>query len=173
LPIHLAFLDWLQDTAASTALRESMYMYPGVESVHVLSLCLFLGMAMILDLRLLGVAVTDTPVSEFGTRILPWIMGGFVVMVASGLVLFFGDPVRFANNVFFQAKMVMLVLAAVNAGIFHNTVWHRLQDWDAARATPKGARLAGGISLVLWVLIVVSGRMIAYNWFNNYNLHRP
>ena len=51
-------------------------------------------------------------------------------------------------------------------------MWHRLPEWDVARVTPKAARLAGGISLVLWVLIVVAGRMIAYNWFNSYNLHR-
>jgi hypothetical protein len=147
-------------------------MYPGVESVHVLSLCLFLGMAILFDLRLIGVALTDIPVSEFGRRILPWTMSGFVLMIASGTVLFFGDPVRFANNVFFQAKVVMLILAALNARIFHSSVWRRLPEWDVARVTPKSARRAGAVSLVLWVLIVVAGRMIAYNWFNSYNLHR-
>ena len=143
-------------------------MYPGVESVHVLGLCLFLGMAMLLDLRLLGVAMTDTPVSDFGNRILPWTIRGFALMVASGFVLFFGDPVRFANNVFFQAKVVMLMLAGVNAAIFHATVWLRLPEWDVARVTPNGARIAGAASLVLWVLIVGAGRMIAYNWFTPY-----
>ena len=172
MPVHLQFLDWLANTDSSTNLRESMYVYPGVESVHVLGLCLFLGMAMLLDLRLLGVAMTETPVSEFGKRIMPWTVRGFVIMVLSGLVLFFGDPVRFANNIFFQAKLVMLVLAGLNAFVFHSTVWLRLPEWDVAHVTPKGARWAGSISLVLWVLIVISGRMIAYNWFNSYNLPR-
>ena len=116
--------------------------------------------------------MSDTPVSEFGKRLLPWTFSGFIVMVTSGVVLFFGDPVRFANNVFFQAKIVMLVLAGLNAAIFHATTWHRLPEWDVARVTPRGARVAGGVSLMLWVLIVVAGRMIAYNWFNSYNLHR-
>ena len=170
--IDFAFLEWIQETASSTALRESIYMYPGVESVHVLGLCLFLGMAMIFDLRLLGVSMAETPVSEFGKRLMPWTIVGFVVMVVSGVVLFFADPVRFANNVFFQAKVVMLVLAGLNAFVFHSTVWLRLPEWDVARITPRSAQVAGAISLVLWVLIVVAGRMIAYNWFNSYNLPR-
>ena len=88
-------------------------------------------------------------------------------MVVSGLLLFFAIPLRTYHNVFFRLKAVLLILAALNAWVFHNGgMYRRLAEWDAAVATPRAAKIAGAASLALWVAIIFSGRMIAYNWFD-------
>src|SRR5258707_10401059 len=84
----LGFCQWLESTPGSVALHESIWGYPIVESVHVLTLCLFLGLSVMLDLRLLGVTLRKTRVSEVTARILPWTVAGFIVMVISGSRLF-------------------------------------------------------------------------------------
>jgi len=160
------FCEWLAQTPGSIALHESLYMYPLVESVHVLTLCLFVGLAAVLDLRLLGVTLRRVPVSELAARLLPYMAAGFVVMIATGSLLFYAIPVRSFHNVFFRAKMIMLVLAGLNAWVFHGRVYRRVFDWDLAPIAPSAARIGGTLSLVLWAAIIVSGRMIAYNWFD-------
>jgi hypothetical protein len=160
------FVEWLNEIPSSIALRESVWMYPIVESVHVLSLTLFVGTSVLWDLRLMGVLFKPVPIAETQQRLMPWMTAGFVVMIASGFVLFYGDPLRFYLNIFFRIKVVLLLLAGLNAYFFHASPWGRdLKAWDLA-PTPFRARLAGSLSLVLWAGIITAGRMIAYNWFN-------
>jgi hypothetical protein len=160
-------MEWMADTAWSVGLHESRYAYSIIESVHVWTLCVFVGFAVFLDLRLLGLTLRRVPVSQIAERILPWTKVAFVVMVASGLLLFFAIPLRTYHNVFFRLKAVLLVLAALNAWVFHNGgLYGRLAEWDTVAPTPRAAKLAGATSLVLWVAIIFSGRMIAYNWFD-------
>jgi hypothetical protein len=162
----LSFFEWLANTRWSIAIHESTWAYSLIESVHVLTLCLVLGTAVMLDLRLLGLTLRRVPVSEVAGQLLPWTVAGFMVMVSSGALLFYGIPVRTFQNIFFRVKMVMLVFAGLNAWVFQWTVYRAVADWDLDPVPPKGARLAGCVSLVLWAGIVVSGRMIAYNWFD-------
>jgi hypothetical protein len=162
----LTFCEWLANTPGSIALHESIYVYPVIESIHVLTLCLFLGLAAMLDLRLLGITLRETPVSEVADRLLPWTIAGFVVMVISGAFLFYGIPVRTYQNIFFRIKVVLLVLSGVNAFVFHSTVYRKVAEWNLDTVPPIRARLAGGLSLLFWASIVVAGRMIAYNWFD-------
>ena len=156
----------MADTPWSIALHESAWMYPIVESVHVLSLCLFLGLAVMLDLRLLGVTMSNAPVSEFMDRLLPWTAVGFVLMVISGALLFYAIPVRTYQNIFFRIKVAMLILSGLNVWFFHSGVYTRMADWDLDPVPPRRARMAAGVSLALWAGIVIAGRMIAYNWFD-------
>ncbi|MBI1872785.1 MAG: hypothetical protein HYS05_02715, partial [Acidobacteria bacterium] len=116
------FCEWLASTRGSIALHESLYMYPLVESVHVLTLCLFVGLAATLDLRLMGVALKRVPVSEVTSRLLPWMAAGFLLMITTGALLFYAIPVRSYHNIFFRLKIVMLVLAGLNAWVFHQKV---------------------------------------------------
>ena len=162
----LGFCEWLAKTPWSIELHESIWAYPIVESVHVLSLCLFLGLTTMLDLRLLGVTMRGTPLSEVAGRLIPWATAGFVLMVASGALLFYAIPVRTFQNIFFRVKVAMLILSGLNAWFFHSTVYRRVAEWDLDPVPPKRARVAGGLSLALWAGIVVAGRMIAYNWFD-------
>jgi len=87
-------------------------------------------------------------------------------MVVSGSLLFYAIPVRTFQNIFFRIKVVMLILSGVNVWLFNSTVFRKVADWDLDETPPKPARRTAIVSLLLWAGIVVSGRMIAYNWFD-------
>jgi hypothetical protein len=161
-----AFLQWLEGTPGSVAIRESILLYPLIETTHVLTLALFLGMIALLDFRLLGIGLRGVPVSEVAGRLLPWALAGFVIMAMSGLLLFYSGPVRASANIFFRVKMALLALTGVNALAFHFTIYGRLLDWNTHPSPPLRARLAGLFSLILWSGVVICGRMQAYNWFD-------
>ena len=166
----LGVLKWVEALPSSVALRESIWAYPIVETAHVLGLCLFLGLTLILDLRLLDLTLRRVTVSEMMSRLMPWMAAGFVVMVVTGLLLLYSDPIRFFGNIFFQAKIVMLVLAGLNAYLFERSFANKNRlAWEGKPGTPARAKVAASISLLLWASIVVAGRMIAYNWFDPNN----
>src|SRR6185503_4626916 len=110
----LAALTWLGKTPWSIALHESLYVWPLTESLHVLTLALFVGTAVMLDLRLLGIGFTGINVSELTTRLLPWTRAGFAVMVTTGLLLFYATPVTYYQSLFFRIKVVLLIVAGIN-----------------------------------------------------------
>jgi len=157
-----AFLHWLDGTSFSVALREATWAEPVIETVHVLTLTLFFGFSVLLDLRLLGVVLRQRRVSEVLAKLNPWLFAGFAVMIVSGVLLFCGDPVAFYSTIFFRVKMIMLVLAGVNVLVFNWTVGRRVVDWDQAWNTPTAAKVAAIVSLVLWIAIIAAGRGIAY-----------
>ena len=164
----LRFCEWLASTSGSIALHESQYMFLVVLTVHVMTLCVFIGMALMLDLRLMGMALPHVPVSEVVERLFPWTIGGFLVMVSSGALLFYSAPLVRYRNVFFWLKMVMLGVAGANAVIFHRTIYRSVAQWDRDPIPPVRARLAGGLSLALWAAIILAGRTMAYQdyWFS-------
>ena len=161
-----AWAQWLSETPGSVALIESIYAYPVIESIHVWALALFIGFAALLDLRLLGLTLRQIPVSRLAARLLPWTAAGFVIMVITGALLFYAIPVRSYHSVWFRFKMVLLVLAGLNAWVFHSGVYRRAATWDLDPVPPRAARRAAAVSLLLWACIVFSGRMIAYSWFD-------
>jgi len=162
----LPFCEWLAGTRGSIALHQSILIYPLLETTHVLTLCVFLGTAVMLDLRLLGLTLVRVPMSEVKRRLGPWMVAGFVVMIITGVSLFYAIPVRTYQSIFFRIKVAALVLAGLNAFVFHSTIDRRLAGWDRDPVPPRAARRAGARSLVLWAIIVIAGRMIAYNWFD-------
>jgi hypothetical protein len=155
-------LVWLHDTAFGTVIRESTWAEPAIESVHVLTLTVFLGFVMLLDLRLLDVVMRRTPVATVFRQLNPWLFGAFAVMLATGISLFAGDPVLFYATIFFKLKMIFLLAAALNVVVFNFTLGRQLPQWDALAATPRGAKITGLVSLVLWIAVVACGRGIAY-----------
>ena len=159
-------LEWIGNTPWSIALLESYYVWPLVESTHVLTLALFVGTAVMMDLRLVGVAFRGMTVSAFTRRLLPWTRVGFTVMVITGLLLFYSSPLRYYYNLFFRIKVILLVVAGVNAWLFHSRIHRSVDSWDDAFRAPRAARLAGVVSLIAWTGVVFSGRLVAYNWFD-------
>jgi hypothetical protein len=156
------FLQWLHDTQLSTTMRESIWAEPLVETIHVLTLTLFLGFAVLLDLRLLGVCLRRRKTSEVLQQLNPFLFVGFAIMIVSGLLLFTGDPPAFWGTTFFKVKMIFLVLAGLNVLIFNATIGRKVAEWDMAPKTPSAAKVAAIVSIVLWVAIVAAGRAIAY-----------
>lgn len=164
-PVVLHLFEIVQEWPISIAIRESLWVYPVIETAHVLGICVFLGLVAMMDLRLAGAAMRTVPLTEVQQRLFPWQMAGLAVMVASGLLLVLSEPLRFYDNPFFRAKVVLLALSIVNAGVFHLTIYRRVADWDTDPVPPRPARLAGIFSLMLWTGVVTTGRLIAYNWF--------
>jgi hypothetical protein len=163
----LRFCEWLANTPWSIALHESHYAYLGLLALHVLTLAVFVGTIAMVDLRLLGLTMVGTPVSDVMARLLPWSAAGFVVMLVSGSRLCFAAPVLGYHNFFFRFKMVALVLATINAWTFHRRMYRRVAEWDRDPVPPPMARMAGGVSLILWAAIITAGRMMPYQiyWF--------
>ncbi len=160
----LQICEWIANTSTSVHIRESIWTYPIIESVHVLGLTLFLGLLLLWDTRLLGFVLRRVPVSALWRQLFPWIAFGAILVTISGSLLFWSDPVKFYGNVFFRIKVLALLLAAVNAAAYHLGIERRLVEWDTA-ATPRAAKIAGATSIAVWAIVVVVGRLIAYNWF--------
>jgi hypothetical protein len=161
----LSICESLNRTEWSVALRESIWTYPVVESMHVLTLGVFFGLTLVMDLRLLGRMLASVPADLMMTRLLPWVRGSFGVLVATGALLFYASPAAFYGNVFFRAKLLLLALAGLNIMLFHVGVGRTIAAWRTRTPPPVRARLAGAVSIAVWVSVIAAGRLIAYNWF--------
>jgi hypothetical protein len=161
------FFEWLGTTSWSIELHESRYVFLLVLMIHVLTLSVFVGTALMIDLRLLGKTMIRVPVSQVVARLFPWSEAGFLVMVITGALLFYAAPVMRYTNVFFRFKMAALLLAVVNVALFRLSVYRRVGDWDVDPVPPRRVRMVGVVSLVLLALIITAGRMMAYQdyWF--------
>ncbi len=158
----LSLCQWLENTPPAIALRESVWMFDLAETVHTLGIVLVAGTIMLVDLRLLGLALKREPVSEVVARIVPRTLWGFGLMFATGWFLFSAEAVKLYNSPAFRIKLVLLSLAGLNAILFHLTVYRHAADWDRAAVAPARARIAGFLSLILWIGIVAAGRALAY-----------
>jgi len=160
----LSICQWIQNTDTSTALRESTYIFPIIETAHVLGLSLSVGLLVVSDLRLIGVVMGRRPASEVFRQLAPWMLAGFTIMFASGILLFWSQAFKAYNSIFFRTKLCLLLLAAVNAGVYHLTIYRRMGEWENKLVPPSQARLAGWLSLVLWAGIIAAGRTMAYTF---------
>jgi hypothetical protein len=156
------FCQWVYDTPLAETIRSNELAFPWLESVHVLAIALVLGSIAVADLRLLGIASVKRPVTQLLNDVLPVTWIAFVVAAVTGIAMFMSNAVEYARNTPFQLKMLMLVLAGINMLVFQLITYRGVGQWDEARATPLGARFAGGFSLVAWVSIVAFGRWIGF-----------
>ena len=152
---------WLQDLPLSVAVRESEWLFPTVETIHVLALVLVVGSISTIDFRLLGLGNRHRPVSHVAREMLPWTWSAFVIAAVAGFMMFASKAVKYIDNVPFRLKMLCLVLAAINMLVFHWISSRRMAEWDTGR-TPGAAKFAGAASLTLWISIVAAGRWIGF-----------
>jgi len=162
--MHLIFsiCQWLEQTTMGTAIRESLWLFPVIETVHIFGIILLVGGTSILDLRLMGLTFRDEPVSKLAKRFLPWAWAGFIIQVTTGLLMFTSEATKMYVNLAFQVKMLMIVAAGVNAIVFHSLAYQSVGKWDKDPVAPISARVAGLISILFWFGIVAAGRWIAY-----------
>jgi hypothetical protein len=153
-------LRGLEATALATAVRENDFLFPCVETVHVLAVTMVVGSIAIVDLRLMGLASLDRAVSRVTADVLPITWGAFAVAAATGFLLFSAKAVAYSHNVFLISKLVLVGLAGLNMGVFH--VLGGPQRCGSHALPPINARLAGGLSLTLWVAVVACGRCIGF-----------
>ena len=162
------FAVWVDNQSWSTQLHESYYMYNWVESTHVLTLMLSLGMLFLIDLRMLGLAFTSVPASRIAERLDKPMMIGFVVMIVTGFILYYAIPERTTQSIWFRIKVTLLIAAGINALLFRARMKASVGDWDTDKKAPRRIRVGAGLSLALWSGVVMTGRAIAYDWFDCY-----
>ncbi len=157
-----SFCDWLSKTSFSIWLREAPYPFPVLLIIHLLTVAFFGGMVLLGNLRLLGRAMQDIPVSQVLGQFRPWKWIAFGILAVSGVFLTISDPVEYYGNIMFWISLLLLLLVGINALVFRLGVYRTIAEWDDAEVMPPQARLAGKISLALWTLLVLAGRAIAF-----------
>ena len=155
-------IGYLEHSGLADNIRENDVLFPLIESVHVLAICLVVGSILAVDLRLLGLASIDRSVSRVTRGILPLTWCAFVVAVGSGGLLFISNATKYLGNGFFVAKMIMIGAAGLNMAIFHAIGARDLPRWENQIWPPLPARLAGGVSILLWLAVVACGRWIGF-----------
>jgi hypothetical protein len=137
-----------------------------VVGVHILALTLSVSLLLWVDLRMVGLALRGLCVTQVYRALAPWFLFGFAVMIASGAALFTAYATRAYGNDFFRIKMAALLLAAVNALVFHYVTQRSAAQWDLRAKPPLGVRAAGYASLALWAIVILAGRMMSYTMFS-------
>jgi hypothetical protein len=158
----VGIFTWLHDTAFSVWLRDSLWAEPIFETIHVLTLTVFFGFTMLVDLRLLGVSMKNRRVNDVLRQLNPWMIGSLAVMIVSGILLFSGDPISFYATIFFKVKMILLVVAGLNVLAFELILGNKVETWDLGAAPPTTAKVFAVVSICCWVAIIAAGRAIAY-----------
>jgi uncharacterized membrane protein SirB2 len=155
---------YLYDSKVGMGIRESIWVFPIVEGTHLLGIAISVGLLCWFDLRLLGWAMKDQPVSRVWQQVMPIAFVGFGVMFVSGILLFWAEAYTAFHSVHFWLKMILLLLAGINALSFETTMHTNMAEWDLAEVPPLRARITGALSLILWTAIIITGRTMAYNF---------
>jgi len=152
----------LQHSQLGNLIGTGPWVFPSIETVHVLSLAIVFGSIAILDLRLLGLASRKGAVSMISHEVLPFTWIAFAISAVSGSLLFVSNAPGYIANLQFRWKFILMALAAINMLVFHFGAYRTVLQWDNKLPPPPAARLAGGLSLLLWLAIIVMGRWTGY-----------
>jgi hypothetical protein len=155
------FSQRLESSGVATAIAESDWLFPALESVHVIAVTTVLGSIAIIDLRLLSLMSRKVAIGRLMASTLPVTWAAFVVAVISGASLFASAATDYLENALFRYKLLLMLVAGANMIVFHFITGRRLDEWHAS-STPLAAKAAGMFSLSLWIGTVVLGRWIAF-----------
>ncbi len=158
----IQILQTLHDSEFGTALRESLYMFPLLEGIHLIGLALSVGLIIATDLRLIGMFLTRVPVADVLRQLRPYVLTGFVITFITGILLLWAEGPRIWEIPVFPLKLALIVVAGLNALWFEFKFGRQAHVWGAQSQFPAGARLAGWVSLTSWSAVVICGRLIPY-----------
>ena len=161
MPGVLAFSKWLEQTVIGASVRQSLWLFPAIETVHLAGMAALLATVGAFDLRLMGAILRSESISSLSRRLLPWAWTAFALQAITGGLLFSAEAARMVVNPAFRLKMFLLFLAGAHALIFHLAARRRVNEWNSA-TPPLAARLAGLASLLLWIGVVAAGRWIGF-----------
>ena len=150
----------IEALALARAMRESLWLYPSVEIVHISGFVMLVGSVVMFDLRVLGLS-RAIPVRSLARHLLPWSVAALVLIVPSGLAMFAAHASDFLGNRAFQLKMALLLAAGLNAVAFHTGPYQTVAAWNTEVAAPWTAKASVALSLVLWFSIISCGRLLA------------
>ncbi len=160
IPFQVELESTLRSFTQVAALMRTNWGWPIAESIHFVGLTLLFGSIAAWDLRLVGVA-KHVPIAAFH-RLIPFAILGFMINAGSGSFFLMTEPDQYVYNPAFQLKMLCVVLAGINVGLFYLTMFRRVNRLGAGVQGPVLARLNGLVSLVLWITVIICGRMITF-----------
>ena len=143
------------------AMRESLWLYPIVEIVHICGFAILVGSVVMFDLRVLGVA-KQIPLRALSRFLLPWSWAALLLVIPSGILMFSAHAADFLGNPAFKLKMALLVAALMNTAYFHTGPYQGVANWDREASAPVDARLSAVLSIVIWLGVISCGRLLAY-----------
>ncbi|HVL37287.1 MAG TPA: DUF6644 family protein [Burkholderiales bacterium] len=158
-------LGALEGSGLGQAMRQWLWLYPAVETVHLVGIALLFGSIAVLDLRLLGFS-RGLSARRLAAHVLPWTAGSFLLIVPSGLLMFTAHASDFIQSEVFVLKMGLIAAAGINAALFHSTVFRSADVWDSEEIRrlppPPSVRAFAALSLALWIGVIACGRLLAY-----------
>jgi hypothetical protein len=155
-------LKWLETTRFAHFIAESGWFFQAALMLHIAAISVVVGMITVVDLRLMGLASTKSPVTDICRQALPWTWWAFALSAVTGAALFMAQPVKYFENFAFQMKFALMVFAGINMLVFQFVIYRAVAKWDCDAAVPLASKLAGAISLGCWIAIVAYGRWTAY-----------
>ena len=155
----LPFFTWCEKTAIGEAIRNSQWLFPAIESVHLLGLVVIAGAVLVVDMRLFGLGLRRQPVAVIARDAQPWLIGGLVVMVTTGVLLFLAEAIKCYYSAAFAVKMTSLLFAI----IFTFTVHRKVAFADESRVSPLLSKLVAVASVALWSGVGIGGRWIGFS----------
>jgi hypothetical protein len=155
------FLDWLENTPWAAGIRQSMWLYPALEIVHIVGIVVLVGAAFMFDLRLLGVS-KNIPLSDLSRHLLPWSARGLLLIIPSGLLLFISNAKALGADPTFWLKMGLLGIAALNVLVFHRFMLKRPPGKVGEATLPAATKVSAVVSIVVWIAVIACGRLLAY-----------
>jgi uncharacterized membrane protein SirB2 len=155
--------QWIQDSSIGTQIRESTYVFPIVEGLHVIGLAISVGTIAIVDLRLIGATMKKERVTDVIEQLQPMTLTGFALMFISGILLFWSEAARLYPSYSYRIKFIFIALLGINAALFHSSIYQTVDKWNNDAVTPWRARMAGWIGITFWAVVIFCGRWTAYN----------
>jgi hypothetical protein len=152
----------LHGNPIAQTIRENELLFPWIEALHVLAITLVFGSIALVDLRLVGVRALSRPISKISEELLPVTWMAFLVAAITGTILFTSNALSYSQNFYFISKIILLALAGINMLCFQFIIGRNLEGWSHLRQLPNSARIAGAISLLLWISIIICGRWIGF-----------
>lgn len=155
----LPFFEWCEQLWLGQFIVGSNWLFPVIESVHLLGLSVLGGAILVVDMRLLGLGLKNHPVTELARDARPWLIGALVVMVATGVPLFLSEPIKCYYSQAFWNKMTALAIGLV----FTFTIRRQVTETESVRNTARRQAVVGALSLALWFTVAASGRWIGFS----------
>jgi hypothetical protein len=156
-------LQWINDLPLSQSIHgDSEWMFPAIETIHVVAIVFVFGSITRLDMRLMGLVWRNRPVTEVAAEMLPWTWTSFVIAAIFGLLLWSSKPIEYFGIAFFDVKMIMIMLAGINMLFFQFVTFKDVMVWDRDPIPPSAVRIQGALSMAFWVSVVICGRFIGF-----------
>lgn len=155
-------LQWINDLPFSESVRSSFWMFPALETIHVIAIVFVFGSITRLDMRLMGIVWRNRPVTEVAAEMLPFTWTSFVIAAVFGVLLWMSKPAGYFEIAFFDVKMILILLAGINMLYFQFVTFKDVMVWDRYPVPPPAVRVQGALSLGLWLCVLICGRLIGF-----------